>query len=106
MERIGVAVIGLGFVGPLHVEAVRRLGFAEVVAVGGSTDERARVAADRMSVPHASGDWRSLVARDDVQVVHVCTPNDTHYPITQAALRAGKHVISEKPLAMDTRESA
>ncbi len=105
-ERIGVGVVGLGFVGPLHVEAVRRLGFAEVVAVAGSSEARAKAQAAALDVAHGHGDWRELVERPDVQVVHVCTPNDSHYPITKAALLAGKHVISEKPLAMDSRESA
>jgi predicted dehydrogenase len=105
-DRIGVGVVGLGFIGPVHVDAVRRLGFAEVVAVAGSSAERARAQADALSVPHSHGDWRELVERADIQVVHVCTPNDTHHPITKAALLAGKHVISEKPLAMDTTQSA
>ncbi len=105
-ERIGVGVVGLGFIGPFHIDAVRRLGYAEVVAVCGSSEAKGRQAAERLAVARGYGDWRALVDDPEVQVVHVCTPNDTHYPIARAALLAGKHVVCEKPLAMDSRQSA
>jgi predicted dehydrogenase len=82
-----------------------RLAGAEVVGVSASGPERAREAAARLGVPHAYGSSEEAVAADGVDVVHICTPNDLHGPLAEAALRAGKHVICEKPLATTGAEA-
>ncbi|MBN1854989.1 MAG: Gfo/Idh/MocA family oxidoreductase [Pirellulales bacterium] len=105
MKTIKAGVVGTGFIGPAHVEAIRRLGFVEVVALAEKDADLARAKADAMSIPKAYGDYRDLIADPDVEVVHNCTPNHLHFPVNKATMAAGKPIISEKPLAMDSGES-
>ncbi len=104
--RIRAGVIGVGFVGSQHVEALRRLGSVDVAAVVASTPERARAAAEKLGVAGWTSDYHDILGDPSIDVVHVCVPNDLHLPIARETLRAGKHVICEKPLAMDSREAA
>lgn len=104
--RVRSAVIGTGFMGRVHLEALRRLGFVDVVSIAGSHVDKAQTMADAFGVPHATGDCRAILRDRDVDVVHVCTPNVQHYPMAAAALDAGKHVICEKPLSMNSDEAA
>ena len=104
MNMIRVGLIGAGFVGPAHVEALRRLGYVEVLALAGSDARRAREKADALGIPEACGDYRLLLANPRVTVVHNATPNNLHFVINRDALRAGKHVVSEKPLALTAEE--
>jgi predicted dehydrogenase len=104
-QRVRTAIVGTGFMGRVHLEAVRRLGFADVVVVVGSHVDKARAMADAFGVPHASADYRAALRDVDVDVVHVCTPNVQHYAMAAAALEAGTHVICEKPLAMSSAEA-
>jgi predicted dehydrogenase len=103
---VRVAVIGTGFAGGSHVEALRRVPGIEVAALAGSSDDRARAAAERLGVPDSTGDYRTLLADAAIDAVHNCTPNDLHHEVTAAALEAGKHVLAEKPLAMNSAETA
>src|SRR5947209_3072895 len=103
---IRVGVIGSGFIGPAHIESLRRLGFVEVIALAGSEQQRAEARAAELSVPRAYGDFRAMIADPDVDVVDISAPNIYHYPAARAALEAGKHVVCEKPLAMTSAESA
>jgi len=105
MPRIKAAIIGTGFIGPAHVEALRRLGFVEVVAVAERGQELAQRKADELSIPKAYGDYKQLLADPEIQVVHNCTPNHLHFEVNRDIMAAGKHVISEKPLAMNSTES-
>jgi predicted dehydrogenase len=106
MKKIKVGVIGTGFIGPVHVEALRRLGFVEVAALAEDGQELAEEKAAMLSVDKAYGDYWELLEDPEIQVVHNCTPNFMHFDINRAALLAGKHVVSEKPLAMTSKESA
>ena len=105
-RAVRVAVIGTGFAGGAHVEALRRVPGVDVAALAGSSEDRARAAADRLGVPAARGDYRTLLEAPEIDAVHNCTPNDLHHEVTAAALAAGKHVLAEKPLAMDSAETA
>lgn len=105
LAAIGAAVIGTGFIGTVHVEALRRIG-VQVHGVLGSTPERGALRAEALGVAHAYADLDELLADDRVQVVHVTSPNDLHLPQTRAILEAGRHVVCEKPLAMTAAESA
>ena len=105
MKRIGMGIVGAGFVGPHHVDAVRRLGFVDVVAVAGSSEASARSKADALGVNKAYGSYQALLDDPAVEVVHNATPNYLHYPVTAAAIAKGKHVVSDKPLAMTAADA-
>lgn len=103
---IRVGVIGAGFIGPAHIESLRRLGYVEVVALATSSRESAERKAAALFVPRAYGDYRELVQDPEVDVVQIAASNVHHYPAARAALEAGKHVVCDKPLAMTSAESA
>jgi predicted dehydrogenase len=98
------AIIGLGFVGKAHLEALRRLGIP-VRGILGSSPERGQEAARELGIERAYSSLDELTRDAEVTAVHVCSPNHVHYDQSKAALEAGKHVMCEKPLAMNTRES-
>lgn len=100
-ERLGVAIVGGGFAAASHLDALRRVGGVTPLGILTSTAERSRGAADRLGVERAYGALEELLGDPEVDVVHNCTPNHLHHAITSAALDAGKHVLSEKPLAFD-----
>ncbi|HTP24872.1 MAG TPA: Gfo/Idh/MocA family oxidoreductase, partial [Anaeromyxobacteraceae bacterium] len=105
MKRIAVGIVGAGFIGPAHVEALRRLPGVEVLALAGANAAAARAKAEQLGIGLGFGDYRELLAREEIEVVHVCTPNHLHYRMTRDALEAGKHVVCEKPLAVEAREA-
>ncbi len=100
-RRLRTAVVGTGFVGPFHVDAVRRGGFADVAVVVGSDQERTARSATALGVERWSTSLRDVLADPSIDVVHVCTPNRTHVELASLALEAGKHVVVEKPAALD-----
>jgi predicted dehydrogenase len=100
-----MGLVGAGFVGPHHVDAVRRLGFVDIVAVAGSTEASGRTKAEALGARRGYGSYQALIDDPDVQVVHNATPNHLHYEVTAAALARGKHVVSDKPLAMTAAQS-
>lgn len=106
METIKAGIIGAGFIGLAHIEAVRRLGFAEVVALADSSQEAAERKAKQLGIARGYGDYRAMLADPEIQVVHNCTPNHLHFQINREIIEAGKHVLSEKPLALTSAESA
>jgi len=103
--QLNAAIVGLGFVGRAHLDALRRLGIA-VQGILGSTPERSQAACESMHLPRAYQSLEELAADASVQVVHLCTPNHLHFQEASQLLRAGKHVLCEKPLSLDSRESA
>jgi predicted dehydrogenase len=103
ISSVRAGVIGTGFIGPVHVEALRRLG-VNVTAICDVGDLGVQAAA-KLAIPLAFADYRDLLASPDVDVVHITAPNRFHCEMSLAALRAGKHVVCEKPLAMNTRET-
>jgi len=100
-----VGVVGTGFMGRTHLEALRRLGSVDIQAVADTSLERARQLATAFGVDGATADYREILKDPAVDAVHVCTPNAMHFPIAEAALRAGKHVVCEKPLATSASEA-
>ena len=100
-----MGLIGPGFIAAQHIEAVRRLGDVEVLALAGSSSEAARRRAAQWCVERSYGDYRDLIADPDVDVVHNTTPNHLHLEVSLAALAAGKHVISDKPLSDSAEHS-
>jgi predicted dehydrogenase len=99
------AVVGAGFIGPVHVEALGRIG-VRVAGILGVSDEESEKAAQSLGLARAYRQFEEILADSSVQVVHIATPNRFHYPLAKAALEAGKHVMCEKPLAMNSTESA
>nr|WP_304219708.1 Gfo/Idh/MocA family oxidoreductase [Fredinandcohnia onubensis] len=106
MNKIKVGVIGTGFIGPTHIEAIRRLGFVDVVGIAGSSLQKAEEKANELGIPKAYKDYKEMLLDEEIKVVHNCTPNHLHYEINKEIILAGKHVVSEKPLAMDSQESS
>jgi predicted dehydrogenase len=100
----GAAVIGGGFIGPVHVEALRRIG-VDVVGLLGSSFDRACRTAERLAIPCVYHDLDELLSDERVGVVHIASPNVHHFEQAQRALESGRHVICEKPLATSTRET-
>ena len=104
-SEIGAAVIGSGFIGTVHIEALRRHGVA-VRGLLGSSPERGAASAERLGVRTAYSSLDELLADDAVDVVHVTSPNHLHHAQVRQILAAGRHVVCEKPLAMTSDESA
>jgi len=105
VSRIRTAVIGTGFMGRVHLEALRRVENVDVVEIAATSADKAKAAAAGYNVLNATGDWRDVMADPSIDAVHVATPNVSHYEITKAALEAGKHVLCEKPLAMTVAQA-
>jgi predicted dehydrogenase len=103
-KRLRMGIVGPGFIATHHVEAVRRLGNVDVIAIAGSSLESARRKAALLHIDRAYGSWQELIADPDIDVVHNTTPSYLHFPISLASLQAGKHVVSDKPLALDSKE--
>ncbi|MGZ5297054.1 MAG: Gfo/Idh/MocA family protein, partial [Actinomycetota bacterium] len=102
----GAAIVGTGFAGTSHLDALRRLPNVRVAGVLGSRPDRTVEAAARLGVSRAFGSLDEILADADVAVVHNCTPNDVHAHVALAVLDAGKHLVSEKPLGIDAAEAA
>jgi predicted dehydrogenase len=105
MGTNGAAVVGTGFMGAVHTEALRRAG-VEVVGILGSSEEKSRQAGERWGVPRAYRSFEEVLEDPSASAVHLCVPNRLHVAMARAALEAGKHVMCEKPLAMTSTESA
>jgi predicted dehydrogenase len=103
-HKISAAVVGTGFIGPVHVEALRRLGIS-IPGILGSSPEKSEIAAARLGLPRGYPSLTELLADRDVDVVHLCSPNRFHHGQVLACLQAGKHVVCEKPLAMTSAET-
>jgi predicted dehydrogenase len=106
LHKLRAGVIGTGFIGPVHIEGLKRLG-VQVTAICGST-KSAQATADKWGIPEVYGDYdyRAMLASPNVDVVHITSPNKVHVEQSLAALKAGKHVVCEKPLGMTSQETA
>ncbi len=104
MTAIRAGIIGTGFMGGVHARAVRATG-ATLTRVSARTPEVARQGAEAMGATAAAESAEELLEADDVDVVHVCTPNHLHARLAELALKAGKHVICEKPLATTAEDA-
>jgi predicted dehydrogenase len=105
MKKIRAGIIGAGFVGPLHMEAARRLGYVDFVGIATSNLASAQKKADQFGIAMAFESYEQLLEDPTLDAVHVCTPNNLHYPVVMAAIEAGKHVICDKPLALSATEA-
>ena len=106
MRKVRAGIIGMGFIGVSHIEAIRRIGFAELVAVADSNYELAKKKAEEYNIPKCYASIDELLADPEIDVVHDCTPNFLHLELNEKIIKAGKHIFSEKPLARYSSESA
>jgi predicted dehydrogenase len=104
-SAVRVGIVGAGFIGRVHARSARLAG-ARVVGVAASSAASAERAAAEIGVERAFASADDLVVSDEVDVVHVCAPNHLHLPLARAALEAGKHVVCEKPVALDSAGAA
>ena len=99
MQKFKTALFGTGFVGRVHLEGIRRLGYVELYAIGEPQIDKANQLAAEFGVARTEADYHRILEDPAVDAVHICTPNALHFPMAKDALLAGKHVICEKPLA-------
>jgi predicted dehydrogenase len=104
INGLRAGIIGTGFIGPVHIEALRRIG-VQVTALS-DLPSRASLAAAKFGIPHAFGDYRQLIESGMVDVVHIAAPNRFHHEMALAVLKAGRHCICEKPLAMNSKQTS
>lgn len=98
MRKIKVGIIGMGYIGSSHIEAVRRIGFAEIIAIADVNYELARTKAEEFNIPKCYMTIDELLEDDEIRIIHNCTPNHLHAVVNEKTIRAGKHILSEKPL--------
>ena len=104
-DRLQAAVIGSGEWAPRHVEAIRRTDMGAVVVLVGRDPIKVGIAASRLAIPRASVHVEEVLDDPKIDVIHICTPNDSHARLAHAAIAAGKHVVVEKPLAVSAKEA-
>ena len=104
-HTVNIGIIGAGFARTTQIPGFRACKGARVVAIASGHRENAERVAREFDIEHVAGDWRALVKRDDVDLISIVTPPATHMEMTLAALDAGKAVLCEKPMAMDTGEA-
>ncbi|MFO7343326.1 MAG: Gfo/Idh/MocA family oxidoreductase, partial [Bacillaceae bacterium] len=105
MRTIKTAIVGTGFSATSHLEALRRVPNVEVTAIVSQSLSSAKGLAEKFGVAYAYDDVEEMLKNEEIEVVHNCTPNSLHFPINKRALESGKHVLSEKPLAITSEET-
>lgn len=104
MKKMRAGIIGVGFIGAAHIEALRRLGYVEVVALAAAHDAEKKAAA--LYVPRGYADYREMIDKEELDAVHICTPNSMHYEMAMYAMEKGVNVLCEKPLTVTADEAA
>ncbi|MCF7808306.1 MAG: Gfo/Idh/MocA family oxidoreductase [Candidatus Marinimicrobia bacterium] len=105
MRTVRTAIIGSGFMGSAHLEALLRTPGVVVQGIASDDLERANELADNFAIPTVVNDWEELLQQADIEAIHNCTPNHLHHKINLAAIKSGKHILSEKPLTLTSNES-
>jgi len=103
--KIGYGIIGCGRIFPNHAGSVKKLDGVELVAVADIVEERAKSRAEEYEVPHWYSNYNDLLARDDIDIVSICLPHHLHCEATVATAKAGKHVLCEKPIAINAQQA-
>ncbi len=106
MKKFKVGLIGAGYIGMVHLEILRRIVEADIIAVADSNQAQARRAAEKLEIPKVYPTAQALLKDADLDVIHNCTPNNVHFEINKKAILSGKDVLSEKPLSLNSIESA
>ncbi len=105
MQILKVAVIGGGFIGKQHIEAIRRIPGTEVVALSERREEAAKALAEELYIPAWYTDYQEMLDKEKPDVVHICTPNNTHFAIAKDVIERGIYAYCEKPLGMNSEET-
>ncbi|SDK72796.1 Gfo/Idh/MocA family protein [Halanaerobium congolense] len=105
MNKLKVGIIGSGFIGEAHIEAIRRLNFVEVAALSEHDEKTAKKRAEELNISKYYGDYKELINDDNIDVIHNCTPNFLHFQINKEVINSGKHIFSEKPLAVNSTQT-
>lgn len=103
MKKMRAGIIGIGFIGQAHIEALRRLGNVEVVAL--ADQDGAKEKAERLFVPKGYEDYKEMLHKENLDAVHICTPNFLHYEMAKEAMERGIHVVLEKPFTVSLEEA-
>ncbi|MDR0448068.1 MAG: Gfo/Idh/MocA family oxidoreductase, partial [Treponema sp.] len=103
MKRIRTGVIGTGFIGVVHIEQLRRLGYVDVVALAETQDHQKK--AEALSVPKGYSDYKEMIDKENLDCVHICTGNNTHFEMVDYALDKGLNVVCEKPLTLNSADA-
>lgn len=103
MKKMRAGVIGVGFIGAAHIEALRRLGFVDVVALASARNAEKK--AEALYVPKGYADYKEMIDRENLDAVHICTPNSMHYEMAMYAMEKGVPVICEKPVTVTAEEA-
>ncbi len=105
MKQIKTAIFGTGFIGRVHLDAVRRLESVEAFAIADTNTEVAHRLGTGFGIPMIASDYRTILRDPSIDAVHICTPNAQHFSMAKEALEANKHVVCEKPLATTVKEA-
>ena len=105
MKKLKTGILGMGYIGASHIDAVRRIPECELWAVADANEELARRKAEYYQVPKCYASIDALLEDPEIEVIHNCTPNNLHTEINKKILAAGKHLLSEKPLALNFQEA-
>ncbi len=104
-NKIRTVVAGVGFIGPIHIESLKRINTVDVVAIFHPDEESAKEKAMELGVPSYYTDYTTMLEEEDFSCIHICSPNHMHYEMAKAAILRGKHVVCEKPLAISIKEA-
>lgn len=105
MKKIKAGIIGSGFMGNAHIENLLRTGMVEIAAIASAQEKNAKIISEKFSIFKYYDNWKKIINDDEIEVIHNCTPNHLHFEINKSAIKAGKHIISEKPLTISSGES-
>ena len=103
MKKFRVGVVGVGYIGAVHIEQLRRLGYTEVAALVEINDPKGK--ADALFVPKSYSNYKEMIDKENLDCIHICTSNESHYEIADYALDKGLHVVCEKPLSISSSEA-
>ncbi len=105
MCKIKIGIIGCGLISEVHIKSFKNCSNVEIIGVASATEKSAKFIALKYQIPYYFADYKKLLSLSELDAIVVCTPNYLHYPITMEALDKGKHVLCEKPMAMNTQET-
>ncbi len=103
MKKFRAGVIGIGFIGAVHVEQLRRLGNVDVVAITDNADPKGR--AEALCVENYYSDYKEMIDKENLDCIHICTPNNTHFEIAMYAMDKGVNIVCEKPMTCSADEA-